>query len=66
MTPPIRRQPSPESSCRLTAAARLLTAAAEGRWDVHSAADGARRLIDRALDAEAGVLEVPFANGSAA
>jgi hypothetical protein len=50
--------PCAEARLRLHAAANLLTAAAEGRCQLHDASDGARQLIDKALDAEAGALDI--------
>lgn len=50
--------PCTEARLRLTAAANLLRAAAEGRSQLHDAAHGARQLIDKALDAEAGALDL--------
>lgn len=58
--------PCTEARLRLNAAANLLTAAAEGRSQLHDAADGARQLIDKALDAEAGALDEPSDGGAAA
>jgi hypothetical protein len=46
--------PTEESRQRLLAAAHWLNDAAEGRTPLVVAADAARRLIDRALDFEAG------------
>lgn len=48
--------PSKDAQQRLLAAAQWLTDAASGRASVPVAADAARRLIDRALDAEVGAL----------
>jgi hypothetical protein len=57
--------PNEEARTRLAAAARLLTAAAEGHvFSIIEAADGARALIDRALDAEAGALSADEAEAS--
>ena len=45
--------PHEETQLRLLAAAKLLTAAAEGQvFSVLDAVEGARRIIDTALDAE--------------
>jgi hypothetical protein len=53
--------PSHEAQLRLIAAAKLLMAAAAGRvFSVVDAVEGARRIIDRALDAEAGVIDRPL------
>lgn len=57
--------PSVEAQLRLKAAADLLTAAAEGRaFSVIEAIEGARGLLDRALDAEIGALEASPTEGS--
>lgn len=48
------KSPNEETQHRLHAAAHWLTDAAEGRTPLVVAADAARRLIDRALDFEAG------------
>lgn len=51
------RPPGEETQIRLHAAARWLTDAASGRASLIDATDAARRLIDRALDAETNTLD---------
>lgn len=53
--------PSHEAQLRLISAAKLLMDAAAGNvFSVVDAVEGARRLIDRALDAEAGAVDIPL------
>ena len=53
--------PDRETQLRLTAAAKLLIDAAVGNTlSVPAAIDGARQILDRALDAEIGALAIPL------